>query len=69
MALRNSELKDEEALQTLFQKVAENYRREGGYLILLAFDSYDIPYRGKDGGSLEDASDTVYSYLSVPFAR
>lgn len=63
MALRNSELKDEEALQILFQKVAENYRREGGYLILLAFDSYDVPYRGKDGGSLEDASDTVYSYI------
>ena len=64
MALRDSELKDEESLEAFFQAVAQSFRLEDmGYLILLAYDSYDVPYRGKDGGTLEDASDTVYSYL------
>ena len=64
MALRDSELKDEEAAAALFQQVAESFRLEGsGYLILLAYDSYDVPYRGRDGSTLEDASDTVYSYI------
>ena len=64
MALRDSELKDEEALEAFFRAVAQSFRLEDmGYLILLAYDSYDVPYRGKDGGTLEDASDTVYSYL------
>lgn len=63
MALRDSELRDEEVVETFFQQVAESFRLETGYLILLAYDSYDVPYRGKDGGSLEDASDTVYSYI------
>ena len=63
MALRDSQCRDEEAVGALFQRVAESLELEGGYLILLAWDSYDVPYRGKDGSSLEDASDTVYSYL------
>ena len=64
MALRDSELKDEEAAAALFQQVAESFRLEGsGYLILLAYDSYDVPYRGRAGSTLEDASDTVYSYI------
>lgn len=50
MALRDSELKDEEALEAFFQAVAQSFRLEDmGYLILLAYDSYDVPYRGKDG--------------------
>ena len=36
---------------------------EGNYLILLAHDTYDVPYRGKDGEVQQDASDQVYSYI------
>ena len=36
---------------------------EGNYLILLARDVYDVPYRAKDGERLEDASEEVFSYL------
>ena len=61
--LRDSELKDEDAVETFFQKVSDSVQMEGGYLILLAYDCYDVPYRAKDGGSLEDASETVYSYI------
>ena len=64
MALRDSQLQDQDAVEAFFQQVAASFRLEDmGYLILLAYDSYDVPYRGKDGGSLEDASETVYSCL------
>ena len=63
MALRDSQLQDGAAVETFFQTVAQSFRLEGGYLILLAYDCYDVPYRAKDGGSLEDASETVYSYI------
>lgn len=63
MALRNSALQDEEAVQAFFERVIESYTQEGTYLILLAYDTYDIPYRAKDGEKLEDASSDVYSYI------
>lgn len=36
---------------------------EGNYLILLAFDAYDVPYRSRDGLRQEDASEEVFSYI------
>jgi len=63
MALRNSRLTDEEAIQTLFQRVIQSLELEGSYLILLAHDAYDVPYRGGDGEELEDGSDQVFSYI------
>ena len=64
MALRDSQLQDQGAVEAFFQQVAASFRLEDmGYLILLAYDSYDVPYRGKDGASLEDVSETVYSYI------
>ena len=56
MALRNSSLKDEEAVQALYQKVIGSLSIEGDYLILLTHDTYDVPYRSRDGQALEDAS-------------
>ena len=63
MALRDSALRDEEAVQAFFEKVISSYRQEGTYLILLAYDTYDVPYRTKDGEKLEDGSTEVYSYV------
>ena len=63
MDLRASELKDEEAVGALFQAVIQSVNLEGNYMILLAHDAYDVPYRGKDGEEQEDASDQVFSYL------
>ena len=51
MALRNSSLTNEEALQAFYQKVTQALVMEGNYMILLAFDTYDVPYRSKDGGN------------------
>ena len=63
MALRNSQLRDEQALETFFQRAAQSLELEGNYLILLAFDAYDVPYRSRDGLRQEDASEEVFSYI------
>lgn len=63
MALRSSALKDEEAVQAFFQRVIESLVLEGHYLILLSHDTYDIPYRSKDGERFDEASSEVYSYI------
>lgn len=60
MGLRQGE---EDAVQLFFQTVAQNLAIEGTYLILLAWDTYDVPYRARDGQALEDASEEVFSYL------
>ncbi len=58
-----SSLADEEAVQALFQRVISSLTLEGNYLILLAHDTYDVPYRAKDGERMDDASDQVFSYI------
>ena len=63
MDLRASELRDEEAVAALFQAVIQSVNLEGNYMILLAHDAYDVPYRGKDGEEQGDASSEVFSYL------
>jgi len=63
MSLRDSALKDEGAVTAFFDKVMESLAFEGNYLILLAADTYDVPYRGKDGGRFDEASDSSYSYI------
>lgn len=63
MALRDSGLKDQEAVEAFFQKAIGALNLEGNYMILLAHDTYDVPYKAKDGQEQEDASGEVYSYL------
>lgn len=63
MTLRSSQLRDEQALDTFFQRAAQSLELEGNYLILLAFDAYDVPYRSRDGLKQEDASEEVFSYI------
>lgn len=64
MALRDSGLKDGEIRQTFYQKVIESLDMgDSNYLILLAHDTYDVPYRGKDGENQADTSDQVFSYI------
>lgn len=64
MELRDSQLKNEEAVQALFQRVIQSVTLEGNYLILLAYDSYDIPYRSSDDLRQDDASSEVFSYIT-----
>jgi len=63
MELRKSSLQTEEAVQTLFQRCIASLDLEGNYLILLAYDTYDVPYRAKDGATQDDASSEVFTYI------
>lgn len=63
MALRESRLEDEGLLQALYQNITESLTMETAYLILLAYDAYDVPYRAGDGAELQDASADVFRYF------
>ena len=63
MDLRNSQLADQNAVERFFQKAIQTLELEGNYLILLAFDAYDVPYRSRDGMRQDDASSEVFSYI------
>lgn len=63
-ALREDKLKDESARRAFYETVIQNLELgEESYLILLAQESYDVPFRTGNDEVLDDASDTVYSYL------
>ncbi len=61
MALRQSGLKDEGALEYFYSKVISSVKFEGNYAILLAYDNYDVFTFTKDGEKEE--SGTVFSYI------
>lgn len=62
LALRDSRLADPELRQELFQRIIDSLSLEDqNFLILLAFDSYDVPRKGKDGSDAE--SDQTFSYV------
>ncbi len=63
MQLRKSKLNDEGALDRLFGKIAMSLELEVNYLILMAYDCYDVPYRSSDGEFQDDAGDTQHSYF------
>ena len=63
MRLRDSGLEDEEAVQTLYEKIAGSLHLADNYLILLAADTYDVPHKSRDDEFQADAGDTVYRYF------
>ena len=61
-ALRKSELKDDELLDRFYNCVVQSLDMgDLNYLILIAFDSYDVPHFGKSG-ELEESTD-VFRYI------
>ena len=63
MGLRESKCNDEDLRKELYQKIIGSVVLEGNYLILLACDSYDVPFRSKDDSRQNDNSDEVYTYI------
>lgn len=64
MALRTSALGEEAAVQALFERCIASLELEGNYLILLAYDTYDVPYRSRDGEKQADGGNgEVFSYV------
>lgn len=60
--LNESELKEAGLCENFFQKIRESYPVPGKKLLILAHGVYDVPQKGTDGITMEDASDTVYSF-------
>ncbi len=63
MDLRKTALEDEALRHRFYQKVMESIHFDDGYLILLGCDRYDVPFNSKDGDSLADSSEEVYTYI------
>lgn len=58
MALKDSALKDEGAVQAFYERVIDSLSMEDNYLILLAHDAFDLPAKFADGESEE-----VFQYI------
>ncbi|MBE6661965.1 MAG: DUF4317 domain-containing protein [Ruminococcaceae bacterium] len=63
MALKNSELKDKEAVDKFFKLVTESLAMDENYVILLTYNVYDVPFRASDGRRVDAESNGVYSYI------
>jgi len=63
MQLRESGLNDDGAVREFYRRVIETMDLEGNFLLLLAHDSYDVPYRSRDGESGGRGSEEVFSYI------
>jgi len=63
MQLRETRLQDDALRMEFYKKIMENVSFEENYLILVGCDSYDVPFKSKDGDTQQDASEEVYTYL------
>ena len=63
MDLRASQLKDDELRLSFYQKIIDSVVMEDNYLILLGYDTYDVPFKSKDDAFQKDNSEETYSYL------
>lgn len=61
--VKDSRLEDEDACGKLYEKIIKTVSMETNYLILLAYDAYDVPFKGKDGSTFSEGSDQVFSYI------
>ena len=63
MALRQTQLKDEELLGKLYSKIIEHVSMDDNYLILVGCDTYDVPFKSKDDSFQKDNSDESFTYI------
>ncbi len=63
MDLRACGLKDDALRQKFYERVIPNLDLGENYLILLGCDSYDVPFKSRDGESQSDNSEENYTYL------
>ncbi|MDD6300040.1 DUF4317 domain-containing protein [Hornefia butyriciproducens] len=62
--VRQSGLENKDAREELCRRIIDAMDpRDTNYLILLASDTYDVPFRGSDGAVMDDASESVYQYF------
>ena len=70
MKLRDSELKDEAARESFYTKIIESVDiGDKSYVILLASDTYDVPFRGGDGEVWSEGQTRCSDILSAVYIR
>ena len=47
----------------MYQKIISTVTFDENYLILIGCDSYDVPFKGRDGEVQEEASDETFTYI------
>lgn len=62
-ALREHAVQDEAERQQLYEAIIGSVTLETGFVILLAADCYDIPFRSKDGINQADAGEEQFRYI------
>lgn len=63
-ALRLTHLQDEALREAFYQRIIESVNMgEDSYVILMASDSYDVPYKGSDDAVWDEGSDEVFNYF------
>lgn len=62
--LRNSHLQDENLRDELYKRIIDNLEfEEQSYVILLAADTYDVPFKGSDDELFDEGSNEVFEYF------
>lgn len=62
MAIRDSDLKNDDMLTSFYEHIIDVYCHAGNYLILLFIDNYDVMTKTSDNQKL-DESEEVYKYI------
>ena len=63
MGLRESRCKDEELRNQLCKKIIDTVTFDGNYLILMAGETYDVPFKSKDDSFQKDQSEESYTFF------
>ena len=63
MDLRACKCADEALREEFLKKVIASVSLDSSFLVLLGCDSYDVPFKSKDGESQSDNSDETYTFL------
>ena len=63
LGLRGSKLQDEQLRMEFYQKVMGVLDLDSSYVILLGCDSYDVPFKSRDGENQADNSEETYTYI------
>ena len=63
MDLRECRCKDEELRRTLCRKIIDTVTCDENYLILMASETYDVPFKSKDDSFRKDQSEESYTFM------
>lgn len=63
MGLRESRCKNEELRNELCKKIIDTVTFDGNYLILMAGETYDVPFKSKDDSFQKDQSEESYTFF------